>query len=101
MSVKAVLLPPFCENGCVYLCDICAHNMAASAAAANDDDEENGVMFNMYPTVDTNVTHKVVIPRFTEIKPKIIKIREVIVVEPLDKPEPLKLKEGEIVTYDN
>ena len=100
MSVKTVLTPPFCENGCVYLCDICAINMATAAAAvaAEEDDEEGGAMFNMYPT---GTSHKPSIPVFTEVQPKLIKIKQVIVVKPLDAPPPLKMKEGTIVTYPN
>ena len=98
MSVKTVLTPPFCENGCVYLCDICAINMASAAAAvAAEEDEEGGAMFNMYPTGGT--AHKPTIPVFTEVQPKIIKITEILVVKPLESPLPLKMTEGEIVTY--
>jgi len=100
MSVKTVLTPPFCENGCVYLCDICAINMASAAAAvAAEEDEEGGAMFNMYPTGGT--AHKPTIPVFTEVPPKIIKIKQVIVVKPLDELPPLKMKEGTIVQYPN
>jgi len=101
MSVKTVLTPPFCENGCVWLCDICAHNMAANAAklAEKDADDEMVDMCNMYSTGGTAV--KPIIPVFTEVKPKIIKLTQVIVVKPLEDPVPLKMKVGEIVTYAN
>ena len=101
MSVKTVLTPPFCENGCVFLCDICAHNMAATAAklAEQDADDEMLDMCNMYPTGGT--AHKPTIPVFTEVPPKIIKIKQVIVVKPLDELPPLKMKEGTIVQYPN
>ena len=99
MSVKTVLTPPFCENGCVFLCDICAHNMAATAAklAEQDADDEMLDMCNMYPTGGT--VDKPIIPVFTEVQPKIIKITEILVVKPLESPLPLKMTEGEIVTY--
>jgi len=54
-------------------------------------------MCNMYPTGGT--AHKPTIPVFTEVPPKIIKITEILVVKPLESPLPLKMKEGEIVTY--
>ena len=73
--------------------------MAATAAklAEQDADDEMLDMCNMYPTGRT--VDKPIIPVFTEVQPKIIKITEILVVKPLESPLPLKMTEGEIVTY--
>ena len=99
MSVKTVITPPFCENGCVYLCDICAHNIAAAAAkAANDAEADEALdMLTQYPSSTTTQ----VISAFKEVPPKIIKIKQVIVVKPLEPLPLLQMEEGKIVQYPN
>lgn len=96
MSVR-LKTPPYCEYNCPYLCPLCTHNLNEDTATIDTSDA--GVdMINMYPTESRRVIPTFVMS-FTDEKLKHIKINEILFISPLATLPPLKIKEGEIVTY--
>jgi hypothetical protein len=93
MSVKAIPVfteQPFCEYNCPFMCDICVHNLKkmndAIDNAYDEEDAANGTVWGN--------SH---VPSYTAPEPKVIKVGQIIFVDPLSI-KPLKLKEGEIIT---